>query len=227
MGSSTIVVSSLMQQQQQPSGQSQPANGGSLALAIIGSSTKPTVKRQPPTIITLNSTPYTANSASAFIIGTQTLAPGSPALIIDSTVYFLPLPSLWPAASGSSTPVSNSSHPPMAGEIVLTIASALYTCRQDAPCTIASQILVPNGTITVGTDTIVYGPAGIDVVRATTTVIQGSTSVSRGDVITSHIDGLTPTPENTVAAAARPETGRKPAGRQREPSTTLTQGSCI
>ena len=98
----------------------------------------------------------------------------------------------------------------MAGEVVLTIASALYTCRQNTPCTIASQILLPNGSITVGADTIVYGPAGIDVVRGTTTVVQGSPSVSRGDVITSHIDGLTPIPENT-AAAARPETGGEDA----------------
>lgn len=64
----------------------------------------------------------------------------------------------------------------------------------------------------MGADTIVYGPAGIDMVRAMTTVIQGSPSVSQGDVITSHIDGLTPIPENTVAAAARPETGGEAKG---------------
>ena len=101
IGSSTIAVSSLMQQQQQPSGQSKPADGEGLAAAFIAPSTTPSAKHQPLTIITLNSTPYTANSASAVIIGTQTLAPGSPApLTIDSTVYSLPLPSP-PAASGS------------------------------------------------------------------------------------------------------------------------------
>ncbi len=181
--------------------------GGDLTF-VIGSSTtvlRPSAHETVAPVITIDSILYTANSASAFIIGAQTLAPGSPALTIDSTVYSLPLPSP-SAASGSLTRVSNTSIPPMAGEVVLTIASALYTCRQNTPCTIASQILLPNGSITVGADTIVYGPAGIDVVRGTTTVVQGSPSVSRGDVITSHIDGLTPIPENT-AAAARPETG--------------------
>ncbi|CAL8575159.1 hypothetical protein XPA_001101 [Xanthoria parietina] len=49
IGSRTIAVSSLMQQQQQqPSGQSQPADEGGLAPAIIGSSTTPTAKQKPP-----------------------------------------------------------------------------------------------------------------------------------------------------------------------------------
>ncbi|KAL8852904.1 MAG: hypothetical protein Q9221_002280 [Calogaya cf. arnoldii] len=183
---------------------SEPRNGepsyenGDLAF-VIGSRTtilRPSAGQTVASVITINSTAYTANTASAFMVGTQTLAPGGSALTIGSTVYALPSPS--PSlVSGSTTSLSN----PAAGEIVLTVASAAYTCRQDVPCTIASEILIPNGTITVGADTIVYGQRGIDVIRATMTVVEGSSTLSRGDVITSHIDGLTPIGEETAAAA--------------------------
>lgn len=172
---------------------------GELAF-VVGSSTtilRPSADGAVGPVVTIDSTPYTANTASAFLIGTQTLAPGSSALTIGSIVYSIP--TLFPSPSpGSSTSPSSS----VAGEVVLTVASAAYTCRQNAPCTIASQILLPNGTITVGTDMIVYGQRGIDIIRATTTVVQGSSTLSRGDVITTHIDGLIPMGEERETAAA-------------------------
>ncbi|KAL8644466.1 MAG: hypothetical protein Q9226_007748, partial [Calogaya cf. arnoldii] len=183
---------------------SQPRNGdpsyqdGALVF-VIGSRTtvlRPSTGKTVAPVITINSTAYTANTASTFMVGAQTLAPGGPALTIGSTVYALPSPPP-PLISASSTSLSN----PAAGEIVLTVKNSAYTCRQDSPCTIASEILTPNGTITVGADTIVYGQRGIDVIRATMTVVEGSSTLSRGDVITSHIDGLTPIGEETAAAA--------------------------
>ncbi|KAL8992751.1 MAG: hypothetical protein Q9169_006866 [Polycauliona sp. 2 TL-2023] len=179
-------------------------HNGDVTLVIESSTTilSPSADGSMGPVITINSTPYTPNVASAYVIGNQTLAPGSPAITISSTVYSLPDPSPSPA-SRFSTSLSD----PSVGEIVLTVASAAYTCRQDAPCTIASQVLAPNGTITVGADTIVYGERGIDVVRATTTVVGGSSTLSRGEVITSHIDGLVPIGEETEAAAAGPGTG--------------------
>jgi len=44
-----------------------------------------------PTVITLGSHRVTANQAGQFIIGSQTLAPGGSAAMIDGTVYTLPL----------------------------------------------------------------------------------------------------------------------------------------
>ena len=193
IGSRTIAVSSLMQQQQQASGQSQPADEAGLAPAIIGSSTTPTAKQKPPTIININSTPYTANAASAFIIGTQTLAPGRPAITINSTRYSLP-PPLPASSSSSSTP------PAPQIQAAITVDATFYTCRQNTPCTIASQVLHPKGTITVGAETLIYRNGGIDVISATA-VVEAPSSMP---VITSHISGLTPLgPETVMTAAAR------------------------
>ena len=172
------------------------SEGGELTF-IIGSTTTILAASADGLVVTIDPTPYTANTASAFLIGTQNLVPGSSALTIGSTVYFIP--TLYPSSDSRSSTLPSDS---VAGEIVLTVASEAYTCHQNSPCSIASQILLPNGTITVGADTIVYGERGIDVVRATTTVVQGSSTLSRGDVITTHIDGLIPIGEEVETAAA-------------------------
>ena len=174
-----------------------PASEGGELTFIIGSTTTILAASADGLVVTIDSTPYTANTASAFLIGTQNLVPGSSALTIGSTVYFIP--TLYPSSDSRSSTLPSDS---VAGEIVLTVASEAYTCHQNSPCSIASQILLPNGTITVGADTIVYGERGIDVVRATTTVVQGSSTLSRGDVITTHIDGVIPIGEEVETAAA-------------------------
>ncbi|KAI4259963.1 MAG: hypothetical protein L6R42_004283 [Xanthoria sp. 1 TBL-2021] len=203
MSSSAVAVSSLTQQH---SRQSQRPDEGALAsapLIIIDSSTttlQPSAKDQPQTI-TINSTPYTANPASAFIIGTQTLAPGSSAITINSTRYSLPpLPTTAPPSS--STPTA----PQI--QAAITVNSVVYTCRQNTPCTIASQVLSPNGTITVGSETLVYGEGGIDVISQTEIV----ETPSLRPVITSHISGLTPIGEETATPAAGTGTGREEGG---------------
>ncbi|KAL8811446.1 MAG: hypothetical protein Q9200_001796 [Gallowayella weberi] len=143
-----------------------------------------------PLVMTINAIPYTANTESAFYIGTQILAPGSPAITVDSTRYsLLPLPS-----SATSLPSSAA----VGGQAVITVASQLYTCHQNSPCTIASQVLTPSGSISVGADKVVYGEQGIDVVRQSKVVV----TPSRGEVKTSHISGLTPIGEETGTAPA-------------------------
>lgn len=163
---------------------------------VIGSSTK--VLHAPalnyPPVITINSTPYTANEVSAFVVGTRTLAPGSSAITVNSTRYSLP--SLPTITMSSSSAIAQ-------GEAVITVASHVYTCRQNSPCTIASQVLTPNGSITVGADAVVYGEGGIDVVRESISLV----TPSREEVKTSHISGLTPIGEETGTAPAA-ETGK-------------------
>ncbi|KAL8779347.1 MAG: hypothetical protein Q9213_006990 [Squamulea squamosa] len=198
MGSSAIAVSSLLQQASSPSLSSN--NEGVTAVPlIIGSSTTTlqiSSRDQRPTII-INSTPYTANTASAFIIGTQTLAPGSPAITINSTRYSLP-----PLPTSSSIAAAQA-------QAAISLGSSLYTCRQNAPCTIASQVLRPNGTITVGAETLVYGEGGIDVIREEKTTL----GAEKGEVLTSHISGLTPIGEETgTAPAAGTGSARKESG---------------
>ncbi|KAL8723214.1 MAG: hypothetical protein Q9181_007332, partial [Wetmoreana brouardii] len=141
-------------------------------------------------VVTVDGTIYTADASSHLIVGTQTLAPGNSAITIGSQIYSLgPLPTL--ALSDSPSLSSSTS---AAGLAVLTVASQTYTCHQNADCTIASQTLTPNGSITVSGDTVRYRTTGIDIIKAPKTQ-----EPQRGEVITSHIDGLTPLP--TVAAA--------------------------
>ncbi|KAL8691856.1 MAG: hypothetical protein Q9224_004083, partial [Gallowayella concinna] len=165
---------------------------------VIGSATStlyPSAQGQPP-IITVNSNRYTLDPSSVFIIGTQTLAPGKPAITINSTIY-----SLHPVAALPTfvaPPSSSNASLPTAGEAVVTVASHVYTCHQNSPCTIGSQVLRPNGSISVGADRVVYREGGIDVVRESKVVV----TPSKGEVKTSHISGLTPIGEETAPAPA-------------------------
>ncbi|KAL8803921.1 MAG: hypothetical protein Q9182_002888 [Xanthomendoza sp. 2 TL-2023] len=170
---------------------------------VIGSATStldPSAQDQPP-IITVNSIRYTIDLSSVFTIGSQTLAPGSPAITINSTAYSLH--QVAPLRTLAAPPPSPNASLPTAGEAVVTVASRVYTCHQNTPCTIASQILKPNGSITVGAEKVVYGEGGIDVVRESKVVV----TPSRGEVKTSHISGLTPIGEETGTAPA-PAPGR-------------------
>ena len=192
VGSNTIAVSSLTQLSAGQSNLPDIQHTTPYPLIIIGSSTTtlhPSATNVPLTL-TINSTPYTADQQSAFIIGSQTLAPGGPAITINSTRYSLPPPA-------TSSPLFSSSTPTPRIQAAITVNSSIYTCIQNTPCTIASQILSPNGTITVGAETLVYGREGIDVISQTE-VIQ---TPSVGPIITSHISGLTPIGEETAAPA--------------------------
>ncbi|MCJ1247495.1 hypothetical protein MMC30_004709 [Trapelia coarctata] len=51
---------------------------------------QPTPAPAPAPVLTLGATPITANSASQYILGTQTLSPGSPPITISGTTYSLP-----------------------------------------------------------------------------------------------------------------------------------------
>ncbi|KAL8839167.1 MAG: hypothetical protein Q9176_004670 [Flavoplaca citrina] len=110
----------------------------------------------------------------------------------DSVQY-----SLNASATSTSSLLFSSSVPTPRIQAAITVNSSLYTCIQNTPCTIASQVLSPNGTITAGAETLVYGPEGIDVISQTE-VVQ---TPSVGPIITSHISGLTPIGEETAAPA--------------------------
>ncbi|KAL9037186.1 MAG: hypothetical protein Q9180_003863 [Flavoplaca navasiana] len=191
-GSNIIAVSSLTQRSSEPSSSPDIQDTIPVPLIIIGSITTtlhPSATNQPLTL-TINSTPYTADPQSAFIIGSQTLAPGGSAITFNSIRYSLP-----PPTTSSSLFSSYTTTPQI--QAAITVNSSLYTCIQNTPCTIASQVLSPKGTITIGAETLVYGPEGIDVISQTE-VIQ---TPSAGPIITSHISGLTPIGEETAAPA--------------------------
>ncbi|KAL8734136.1 MAG: hypothetical protein Q9166_001621 [cf. Caloplaca sp. 2 TL-2023] len=89
-GSRTLAVSFLIRDESVQTPSSNSADNFAIPM-VVGSSTTylPTPTNANNAIITINSTPYTANT-SFFVIGTQTLIPGSPAMTVNSTPYSLP-----------------------------------------------------------------------------------------------------------------------------------------
>lgn len=118
VGSNTIAVSSLTQPSSGQSNLPDIQHTTLYPFVIIGSSTTtlhPSAANHPLTL-TINSDPYTANPQSAFIIDSQTLAPGGPAITINSTRYSLPplptssFPPPPPPLQPKSKPPSPSTH---------------------------------------------------------------------------------------------------------------------
>lgn len=119
--------------------------------------------------ITIGGQPITANSASEYIINSQTLAPGSSAIIVSGTTYSL--------ASSASAIVINgvtSALPSTAtttnGAQVITIGSQLFTAR---PISSGSGYLV-------GSQTLVPGASGITVNGLEVSLAPGASSVVVG-----------------------------------------------
>ncbi|KAL8676366.1 MAG: hypothetical protein Q9186_007109 [Xanthomendoza sp. 1 TL-2023] len=141
--------------------------------------------------VTIDGSRYSlAPSATELVVGSQNISIG-----VDVTA--IPGPEeVFPSLSTSAT--SSSFSAAAQGQAVITVASHRYTCHQNSPCTISSQVLRPNGSITVGADKVVYGEGGIDVVRESKVVV----TPSKGEVKTSHISGLTPIGEETGTAPA-------------------------
>ncbi|KAL8714797.1 MAG: hypothetical protein Q9220_001310 [cf. Caloplaca sp. 1 TL-2023] len=199
VGSSTIAVSALPTSNTKSGTPNNPIFSN--IPLVVGSQTTHLPSPQNPQdglVVTINSTPYTAIiSSSIILLASQTLHPGGPAITINGTPISLDLPS-------SPTTTTNNTN-----FAILTLASNnTYTCYQSSPaCVIANQTLTPNGTITVGAETVRYGSQGIDVVSAQVTTVGGGWQVSEGEVITSHISGLTPLVEVSPPTASATGTG--------------------
>ena len=113
------------------------------ALAI-GGATIPFQLPSPstPPKITIGDTTYTADSASAFIVGTQTLRPGGPAITNAGTVL-----SLAPSATAITVgDVTVPLQPPSSLAPVITIGPSVYTASSSSFFVISSQTLFPSGS---------------------------------------------------------------------------------
>lgn len=144
-------------------------------IVVIGSSTKsleaatPTV---PPALLTFDGSTYTADKASQFVIGSQTLTPGG-VITVSGTVI-----SEAPSGSGlvligASTQVLG--HPPTVGApttaAIMTFGGQTYTADASGNFVISGQTLRPGSMITVSGTPISEAP------DATNVVIQGSIEV--------------------------------------------------
>ncbi len=120
--------------------------------------------RTPPPI-TIGGTTYTANSASQYFIGTQTLVPNSGPITINSAPYAL---SIGPSATALIVGTSTSSLTATPN----TNPSANTTDHPHA-YTIDGQTLSPGSEITVSGTKVSLGPQGTDVVVGSSTEAVG------------------------------------------------------
>ncbi|MCJ1281025.1 hypothetical protein MMC26_000343 [Xylographa opegraphella] len=116
----------------------------SATAVAIGSATIPFQPLSPliPPKITIGNTAYTADSASAFIIGTQTLVPGGPVITNAGTAISL-APSATAIAIGDITlPLQ----PPNSLAPQITIGPSIYTASLSSFFLVGTRTLQPGGS---------------------------------------------------------------------------------
>ena len=161
--------------------------GPSASNIVIDSSTGvisyPIVTTLLPTalpVLTIDNQPVTANGASEYIIGSQTLVPGGSAIIISGTPVSL-APSESAIVIGGSTKFISS--PSVTAAPVLTINNQPVTANSASEYIIQGQTLIPGGpAITVSGTPISLAPSASD-------VVVGSSTEALGPII---MDGFGP-----------------------------------
>jgi hypothetical protein len=146
----------------------------SASFLVIGGSTQllptatPVVTVAPEIVV--GGTTFTGNSGLSFIIGGQTLAPGSVITVSGTTISLNP--------SGGSVIINGNTEPvitlPVTIGPLLTVGNTVYTAISGSSYIIAGQTLTPGGTITVAGTTISLGPS------ASYAVINGATETLSG-----------------------------------------------
>lgn len=95
-----------------------------------------------PPIITIGPSVYTAESDLKYIIGSNTLAPGGPPLIVDNVPYAL-APSATALIIGTQTIALSQA----TAQLVATIKNIIYTADSLSRLVIGSQTLIPDGPL--------------------------------------------------------------------------------
>ena len=160
------------------------AAGGSFAV-IGGSSTQPLITPAPsqgPALLTLGGSTFTANAASQFVLGSQTLTPGGQ-ITVSGTV-------LSEGASGSGMVVVGGSHThslthgsATGGAAIVTSAAVMsfggqtYTANGAGAFVVGGQTWTPGGVITVSGTRISEGASATDVVIGLSTEVLSSAPV--------------------------------------------------
>ncbi|MCJ1264434.1 hypothetical protein MMC22_004306 [Lobaria immixta] len=166
------------------------APSGSIAVALIASATP-----LPP--LTLDGTTILPNSASEYLIGSQTLNPGAPAITISGTRISL-APSAYAVVVGSETfpitsgPTTTTSLP------LITIGNSVITPNAASKYIIAGQTLAP------GDPAIIISGTRISILPQATGVIVGASTerLSRPTLV--GVGSTTPASLNGSASATGP-----------------------
>lgn len=114
----------------------------------------------PPPVVTIAGGTYTANSASQYLIGSQTLAPGGQAITINGITYSLAHSATALVSNGITIPLTSST-PPVS--TALTIGGTIYPENAASEFIIGTQTLLPNGKpITINSTPYAFttGPSG-------------------------------------------------------------------
>lgn len=109
----------------------------------------------PPGIISVGSTTLTADSSSNFVIGSQTLAPGSAPITHSGIVFSLP-------SSGMGVIIGPSTQsvfaPTPQSAPIITLGGSTLTADSSSNFYIGSQTLAPGGTIVRGSQVVSLAP---------------------------------------------------------------------
>lgn len=109
----------------------------------------------PPGIISVGSTTLTADSSSNFVIGSQTLAPGSAPITHSGIVFSLP-------SSGMGVIIGPSTQSVLAptpqSAPIITLGGSTLTADSSSNFYIGSQTLAPGGTIVRGSQVVSLAP---------------------------------------------------------------------
>ena len=115
-------------------------------------------------IITIAGIPYTINSASKFVVGSQTFHFSGGTITIDGTIYSL-APSAMALTTGSSViPLASSAR-------IVTIGGAVYTANTASAYLIGSQKLLP------GSSALTIPGVKYSLAPSATTLISGSSTI--------------------------------------------------
>lgn len=150
-----------------------PSDGGYSRLVVDGSTiTIPTAGPTGAPVLTIGSNTVTANSEGQFVVGTQTLNPGGPAITVSGTTYSLGPSGTVLVVNGVSSTLANS--PAVTAAPALTIDGKTYAATVKDGTTEyvlgAGTTLKPGDAITISGTTYSLDPKG------TALVVNGQTS---------------------------------------------------
>jgi hypothetical protein len=153
---------------------------------IVNAASQTQTPSAPPAVVVIGGSTITANSASAFVIGSQTLTPGG---AITASGQLITLPLSDPPQTSSPTPTSMP---------VVAIGSSTFTENSLSDFVIGTQTLTPGGAINVDGQMVSLSPTGNAVIvngaapttfvtaapesQITSLVIAGQTLIVGGEV---------------------------------------------
>lgn len=129
----------------------------------------------PAAQITIGSSLITANSASAFVVGTETLAPGGPAITLGGTTFAIPSQATALVVNGETTPIGQPQTQKTPAPAQIPVGGSVVTANGASQFEIGSQTLIPGGSaITIDDSVVSLAPS------ATAVVINGVTTPVAG-----------------------------------------------